>query len=194
MYLQKKAFTLIELLIVVAIIGILAAIAVPNFLNAQTRAKIARIQSDARSTSTALEQYRLDNNAYPVNAMNFDMTGYTMLTTPVSYMTQFPVDVFKSQHNIGASDPGQGATNSLIGRFLDMATDTQSNNRTVGAYALASSGPDQNDDTFMGDFPWTTRFLEYAPSNGLNSDGDIIRLGGNFQQGNITANGKPLGG
>ena len=60
-----KGFTLIELLIVVAIIGILAAIAVPNFLNAQIRAKIANTEADHRSLATAIESYRLDNNMYP---------------------------------------------------------------------------------------------------------------------------------
>ena len=64
--LLKNAFTLIELLIVVAIIGILAAIAVPNFLNAQVRAKIAKVESEMKSIDTALESYRLDNNMYPV--------------------------------------------------------------------------------------------------------------------------------
>jgi type II secretory pathway pseudopilin PulG len=48
------------LLIVVAIIGILAAIAVPNFLNAQVRAKVARDLADMKSVSTAVEQLRLD--------------------------------------------------------------------------------------------------------------------------------------
>jgi len=64
----KKGFTLIELLIVVAIIAILAAIAVPNFLEAQVRAKIARVMSDQRSLATALETYYVDQNIYPAQA------------------------------------------------------------------------------------------------------------------------------
>ena len=63
---KYSAFTLIELLIVVAIIAILAAIAVPNFLEAQIRSKISRAQSDMRSIATALESYRVDQNSYPL--------------------------------------------------------------------------------------------------------------------------------
>ncbi len=59
------AFTLIELLIVVAIIAILAAIAVPNFLEAQTRAKVARVKADMRTIATAVETYHIDYDAYP---------------------------------------------------------------------------------------------------------------------------------
>ncbi len=71
---MKRAFTLIELLIVVAIIAILAAIAVPNFLEAQTRAKVARVQSDLRSIATGIETYRIDQNSYPEGTDNPD--GY----------------------------------------------------------------------------------------------------------------------
>ena len=62
---EKKAFTLIELLIVVAIIAILAAIAVPNFLEAQVRAKVSRVKADERSLTNAIEMYRVDWNIYP---------------------------------------------------------------------------------------------------------------------------------
>src|SRR5690606_24337312 len=53
-----------ELLIVVAIIAILAAIAVPNFLEAQVRAKVSRVKNDHRAIATALESYYIDNNQY----------------------------------------------------------------------------------------------------------------------------------
>lgn len=62
---KRAAFTLIELLIVVAIIAILAAIAVPNFIEAQTRAKVSRVLADLREMRTAVESYAVDNSKYP---------------------------------------------------------------------------------------------------------------------------------
>lgn len=120
---KRNAFTLIELLIVVAIIGILAAIAVPNFLNAQMRAKIARGLSDMRSLSTGIEQLRLDKGVLLVDfwdddtakgqdrmseifqgiggATTNDRGGtaglWAPLTSPISYMASIPVDPFFSK-------------------------------------------------------------------------------------------------
>jgi len=62
---KERGFTLIELLIVVAIIGIIAAIAIPNLLNAIQRGKQKRTISDMRSVATAIESYAVDNNQYP---------------------------------------------------------------------------------------------------------------------------------
>jgi type II secretion system protein G len=62
---RQKGFTLIELLIVVAIIGIIAAIAIPNLLNAINRGRQKRTMSDIRSIATALEAYSVDFNFYP---------------------------------------------------------------------------------------------------------------------------------
>ena len=65
---DSKGFTLIELLIVVAIIGIIAAIAIPNLLNAIDRGKQKRTMADMRSIGTAMESFAVDNNVYPVAA------------------------------------------------------------------------------------------------------------------------------
>jgi prepilin-type N-terminal cleavage/methylation domain-containing protein len=113
-----KAFTLIELLIVVAIIAILAAIAVPNFLEAQVRSKVARVKTDMRAVGVAIEAVRVDRNALPLDFWDDDMgdcnersmaahgtpcwhnlrggtTGVLkVLTTPVAYITSVPQDAF----------------------------------------------------------------------------------------------------
>ena len=82
------AFTLIELLIVVAIIAILAAIAVPNFLEAQVRSKASRVRSDMRTLATAIEAYRMDSNGYMPYSLwgqHTDPPYLNALSTPVAY-------------------------------------------------------------------------------------------------------------
>ncbi|MBI6546488.1 MAG: prepilin-type N-terminal cleavage/methylation domain-containing protein [Cyanobacteria bacterium NC_groundwater_1444_Ag_S-0.65um_54_12] len=65
---QSGGFTLIELLVVVVIIGILASVAIPNFMGAQDKAKNAGVQTNAHTVQMALEQYAVDNaSVYPAS-------------------------------------------------------------------------------------------------------------------------------
>lgn len=82
---NSKGFTLIELLIVVAIIGIIAAIAVPSLLSAIQRSKQKRTMADMRSIGTALETYQIDYNKYP-------QTGAAnLIVLEPNYMRKVPV-------------------------------------------------------------------------------------------------------
>lgn len=81
---NRKGFTLIELLIVVAIIGIIVAIAIPNLLNAIQRAKQKRTMGDMRSIGTAAESYSIDYNAYPPSAAGTVPVLYGGLAYPTS--------------------------------------------------------------------------------------------------------------
>jgi type II secretion system protein G len=69
---NQKGFTLIELMIVVAIIGILAAIAIPLYANVQARARVAKVQADLRTVASAVSMYQAHTGSLP-NAMT-DLT------------------------------------------------------------------------------------------------------------------------
>lgn len=181
----RNAFTLIELLIVVAIIGILAAIAVPNFLNAQVRAKIARTVANMKTVSTAMESYILDHNSYPLRAMdsfgnaNSHYVGFRWLTSPVAY-TNYDAFVNPFQPSI-MSKVTSTADGRELDPFFEMTTWRFRGNGALNTefprnvYLIESSGPDLGDD-YGGGYP--SAGLLYHPSNGLVSPGDIYRAGG----------------
>lgn len=195
MGMNRKAFTLIELLIVVAIIGILAAIAVPNFLNAQMRAKLAQVESNFKALSTAFEMYRVDHNMYALHdpSHNYNIMN-NGLTTPVPYIAQVPKDIFQQATLAGTTSmaayadrelhpepfyapawgtpqldniPARGSGGDLTVRFRqDVEQYSKAQSMWPNGRYVVSVGPDT-----VHNYPGV-----FNITNGLNSSGDMIRV------------------
>ncbi len=177
---RRNAFTLIELLIVVAIIGILAAIAVPNFLNAQIRAKVARVEAELRTCSTALESYRLDQNYYPyyLNSKDLEPAPHFLpvrLTTPIAYMPSLFDEIFPAR-NAPEGIPevhefhyfNRRQSPDLVKTREEAYFQKSADSANTFEWFSFSHGPDTWGDGAL---------IRYESSNGLLSSGDIARFG-----------------
>ncbi|MEI7634295.1 MAG: prepilin-type N-terminal cleavage/methylation domain-containing protein [bacterium] len=182
----KAAFTLIELLIVVAIIAILAAIAVPNFLEAQTRSKVARTKSDMRTLATGIESYCVDNNVFPVSDWSSYKYGTGTVgarlyccTTPIAYITNIPRDPFVLTTFAIWWDTYEYWDDRCSREYRPNDPWGIEGRASFGyAWRLLSLGPNYTGDSWRY-VPGTDDLTYvYDPTNGTVSIGDIIRIGG----------------
>jgi prepilin-type N-terminal cleavage/methylation domain-containing protein len=193
---SPRAFTLIELLIVVAIIAILASIAVPNFLEAQIRAKVARVQSDERTINTAVMCYAIDYQNLPRDGDDADWSSgefitydqkawFAVLTTPIAYLAGVPNDPFNMMDWPPMSFTGQlfpehgpktyaYLTFGCFGAPNPNPYGQPENQGIPTNFSIVSVGPNGAFDSATIPNP-VDRI--YDPSNGTLSGGDVIRSG-----------------
>lgn len=157
--------------VLIAPAAIMAAVAVPNFFEAQGRAKVARVMADQRSMATGCEAFFVDNNKYPAWSQGADsLNGWETpslklkgpdnpmtLTTPISYLSSVPPDPFCDE---------------------EKAYSYISQDRT---YIIWSMGPDKDYDVTLATLSLVNNIPDdliphvYDPTNGVTSSGDIIR-------------------
>ncbi len=130
---QQRGFTLVEMIVVVAIIAMLVLILVPNFVRARAQAQTASCMMNIKEVATALELYQADNNRYPT-ASNQVLDGSDPNLLP--YIKQVPVDPVAgpgSYYEYTTRDPAEGDASYTIvcpgahdpGTFAKFAPNTQ---------------------------------------------------------------------
>src|SRR5437773_2781761 len=129
---KEKGFTLIELLIVVAIIGIIAAIAIPNLLNAIDRGKQKSTMGNMRTIGTAIESYAVDTNFYPISSSmaTISSMGSTMGLEP-TYLKLVPTkDGWGGLLYYGSDAAGAGSDYTLLSYGKDKKASSGSKGET----------------------------------------------------------------
>jgi general secretion pathway protein G len=125
---KEKGFTLIELLIVVAIIGIIAAIAIPNLLNAIDRGKQKRTMADMRSLGTSIESYAVDNNYYPKGMASIAAAALSTHVSPIYIKTVPTKDGWGNDWDVDSA--ATGAQYTITSPAKDGTQGTQTGGQT----------------------------------------------------------------
>ena len=113
----KKGFTLVEILIVVVILGILAAIVIPQFTNASVEAKTARIRTDLQTMRSQIELYKIQNNGTVPADLAALVSG--------NFMTAVPIEAFNGVDVINHGwtyDSNSGAVSTTTASPVDCTT------------------------------------------------------------------------
>ncbi len=102
---RQAGFTLIEILVVVMILGILAAVVVPNIMSRPEEARVAKAKQDVRALETALDLYKLDNFAYPTTDQGLEALVSKPTIPPIprkyrkeAYLKKMPKDPWGSDY------------------------------------------------------------------------------------------------
>ena len=103
----QQGFTLIEIMVVIVILGILAAVVVPNIMSRPEEARITKAKQDIRALETALDLYKLDNFNYPTTEQGLEAL-VTRPTTPPepkryreeAYLKKVPKDPWENDYQL----------------------------------------------------------------------------------------------
>lgn len=186
---SRKGFTLVELMIVSGIILVVASIAVANYQDASVRAKYARVVSDLRAFSAAIDSYSVDHNTIPRMAsydIYHDLALDTVagasvngvfskcISTPVAYLpTSLYLDVYMLGNTSAAIDERMFTYQDLSAycHFYSNSNFWPKAKEYYGDWRMCSVGPDRK---FNHDFKNSAQ-LPYDATNGTSSLGNIWR-------------------
>lgn len=127
----RRAFTLVEMLLVITIIGILAALVIPKMVGRSEQARQAAARADISSIKTALDAYEVDNGGYPKSLQDLIQQPNNAKNWHGPYLDNLPVDpwsnpyvyVFPGRHNPNGFDlssvgpDGKAGTQDDVGNW-----------------------------------------------------------------------------
>jgi len=134
---RPRGFTLIELMVVLAIIGVLAALIVPNVLGRADDARVTAARTDVGNLMQALKLYKLDNQRYPSSAQGLQALVIKPVTEPVPgnwkpYLEKLPADPWGRAYLY--MNPGLKAEVDVLSFGADGQSGGEGNNADIGSW------------------------------------------------------------